>query len=110
MGCGIVLGKPWSGPLADQVEYRAGSIARRELVKNGAGAVTLFALDAGQVVAEHAAPFDAMIQVVEGRCDVTVAGEVHAVSTHDAVLVPAHSPHALAAPERTKFVLTMLRA
>ena len=66
MGCGVVLGDAWSGPLADGLEYRDGSIASQELLKNSSGATTLFAIDAGQSVGETSQPYDAMIHVLEG--------------------------------------------
>lgn len=110
MGCGVVLGDAWSGPLADGLEYRDGAIASQELLKSSSGAATLFAIDAGQSVGETSQPFDAMIHVLEGALTVTVDGKPHAAAAGSAVLIPAHRPHGLSADERTKMVLVMLRA
>ncbi len=110
MGCGVVLGDTWAGPLDDGLEYREGSIASKELLKSSSGAVTAFAIDAGQGVGESSQPFDAMIHVLEGALTVTVDGKEHAVAAGQAVLIPALRPHALSATERCKIVLTMLRA
>ncbi len=110
MGCGIVVNQVWSGACADGVAYRPESVDKQELLKNGNGAATLFAFDKGQEIGESAAPFDAMLWIAEGRADVVVDGEAHALGTGDMILIPAHRPHKVSAPERFKMVLVMLRS
>ena len=53
--------------VAELVNYQDGSIVSREIVKKPTGNVTLFAFDEGQGLSEHTAPFDALVQIVEGR-------------------------------------------
>ena len=110
MGCGIVVNQVWAGRCADGIDYRPGSVDKQDLIKNGNGAATLFAFDAGQEISEHSAPFDALLLGVEGRGQVTIDGQEHDLRAGDMVLIPAHKPHALRAPERFKMVLSMLRA
>ena len=47
----------------------------REIVKTPAGNVTVFAFDEGQGLSEHTAPFDALVQVLEGVVEITIAGK-----------------------------------
>jgi len=85
-------------------------IASRILSKTGGGSVTLFAFDAGQGLAEHTAPFDALVLVLSGRLVLTVGG-VEVVATPGTVVrMPATIPHALEAPEPSRMLLTMLKA
>jgi quercetin dioxygenase-like cupin family protein len=71
--------------------------------------VTLFAFAGGQELSEHTAPFDALVQVLEGELVLTIGGtEVHA-RPGEIVLMPADIPHALRAVGDTKMLLTMLR-
>lgn len=84
-------------------------IASRVLAKNGGGSLTLFAFDAGQELSEHTAPFDAMVLVLDGAVDLTIAGRpVHAVPG-TVVVMPANVPHAVKAPEAARMLLLMLR-
>jgi len=53
--------------LAGPVEYGEHAVVSRTLVKNEAGSVTLFAFDRDQSLSEHTAPFDALVQVMEGE-------------------------------------------
>lgn len=90
--------------------YAEQGIASRVLAKTGGGSVTLFAFDAGQGLSEHAAPFDALVFVVEGALALTVGGRPVAATPGTVVRMPAHVPHALEATARTKMLLVMLRS
>jgi quercetin dioxygenase-like cupin family protein len=95
--------------IAGLVEVAPGAIVSRELARSSGGTLTIFALAAGQGLSEHTAPFDALVQVVEGRLDLSIGGEPVAVAAGEIVLMPAHVPHAVHAPVAAKMLLTMLR-
>jgi quercetin dioxygenase-like cupin family protein len=92
------------------VNYRDGAVVSREIVKKPTGNVTLFAFDEGQGLSEHTAPFDALVQVVEGDAEITISGRPHRVQGGEMVLMPAGQPHALKALQRFKMVVTMIRS
>jgi quercetin dioxygenase-like cupin family protein len=96
--------------LAELVNYQAGAVVSRTLVKRATGTVTVFAFDEGQGLSEHTAPFDALVQVLEGEAEVTVSGKPLATKAGQAVLLPAGQPHALKATTRFKMLLTMIRS
>lgn len=96
--------------LAAMAAYQDGAVVSRTLVKAEKGTVTLFAFDAGQGLSEHTAPFDALVQVLEGTAEVTIAGVGHRLTAGQAILMPAGQPHALQASARFKMLLTMIRA
>jgi quercetin dioxygenase-like cupin family protein len=54
--------------VVDVIDYQAGAIVSREVVKGKTGTVTVFAFDEGQGLSEHTAPFDAFFQRVLRRC------------------------------------------
>lgn len=95
--------------LADLVEVAPGAVVSRTLAKNDAGTVTLFAFDAGQELSEHSTPFDALVQVLDGRAELIIGGETVAARAGQLVVMPANVPHAVKAPERFKMLLIMLR-
>ncbi|MCC6821121.1 MAG: cupin domain-containing protein, partial [Verrucomicrobia subdivision 3 bacterium] len=57
------------------VEYQDGSVVSREVLKKPTGSVTVFAFDDGQGLSEHTAPFDALVFVLEGEAEITIAGQ-----------------------------------
>jgi quercetin dioxygenase-like cupin family protein len=96
--------------LAKMVDYRDGSIVSREVLRKKTGTVTLFAFDAGQGLSEHTAPFDALVQVLDGEAEITIAGRKHAVGAGQMIVMPANKPHALRAAMPFKMMLVMIRS
>jgi len=92
------------------VSYADGSIVSRTLAENSAGTLTLFAFDAGQELSEHSAPFDAVVQVLDGEVELTIGGEPVRVEAGQMAIMPADVPHAVKAAKRLKMLLTMFRA
>lgn len=103
---------PASEPLdlVDSIEYSKDSVVSRTLIENKAGTITLFAFDAGQGLSEHSAPFDAVVQVLDGEVELTIGGGKVNAASGRMVLMPANVPHALQAKQPFKMLLTMLRA
>jgi len=95
--------------LAGLVEYQEGSVVSRTVIDKKAGTVTLFAFDKGEGLSEHTAPFDAMVCVLDGEAEVTIAGKPLRVRAGEMVIMPANKPHALRAVERFKMLLIMIR-
>jgi len=95
---------------SELVQYQDGAVVSRQIVKKPSGNVTLFAFDEGQGLSEHTAPFDALVQVVEGEAEITVSGEPHRVRGGEMILMPAGRPHALRALTRFKMLLTLIRS
>lgn len=96
--------------LADLVSYQPGTVVSRILLKHAHGNVTIFAFDARQGLTEHTAAFDALVQVLDGRAEITISDKPVQVSAGEAILLPANQPHALAALTPFKMLLTMIRS
>jgi quercetin dioxygenase-like cupin family protein len=92
------------------VDYAADSIVSKTILDKPVGTITLFAFDAGQKLSEHTAPYDAVVQVIDGRAELTIGGKPVAVSAGELVIMPGNVPHAVTAAERFKMLLTMIRA
>jgi quercetin dioxygenase-like cupin family protein len=95
---------------ASLVEYQAGAVVSRTLVKKETGTVTLFAFDKGQGLSEHTAPFDALVFITDGEAEIRIAGSPHRVKAGEMIVMPANKPHALQAVERFKMALVMIRS
>ncbi len=95
---------------AELVNYQDGSIVSREIVKKPMGNVTMFAFDEGQGLSEHTSPFDALVHVLDGEAEISIAGKPHRLQSGEMILMPAQQPHALKALKRFKMILTMIRS
>jgi len=96
--------------IVDCVQYQAGSVVSREILKKDTGTVTIFAFDPRQGLSEHTAPFDALVHVLEGQAEVVISGRSLSLSAGEVVIMPAHEPHSLKAAKRFKMVLTMIKS
>ncbi len=95
--------------LGSLVDYQAGSIVSRQIVKDRGGSVTSFAFDAGEGLSEHTTPHEALLQVIDGTARVEIAGEAHTVGAGEIIHLPAGVPHAVQANERFRMLLVMIR-
>jgi Uncharacterized conserved protein, contains double-stranded beta-helix domain len=96
--------------LKNMVDYADGSTVSKIIIRNDKGNLTLFAFDKGQNLSEHSAPFDAIVQVLEGTGTIIINKEEHSVGAGELIVMPANVPHAVEARERFKMLLIMIKA
>ncbi|MBN1508032.1 MAG: cupin domain-containing protein [Sedimentisphaerales bacterium] len=101
------LGKP--ARLDTFIGYAPDSIVSKTILDKHVGTVTLFAFDKGQRLSEHTSPYDAIVLVTDGRATVTIDGQPQSVSAGQIIIMPANVPHTVAADERFKMLLIMIR-
>jgi len=94
--------------LAQQVTVQPGQIVSKTLAQNSAVSLTLFAFGKGEEIGTHVSDGDAMVLVLEGRGCLTVGGVPHDCSAGEAIVMPAHIPHAVLAAEDFKMLLTVV--
>ncbi len=95
--------------LKDLVNYQDGTVASRMVVNRKAGSITLFSFDEDEGLSEHTAPYDAVVTILDGECEVWVAGETFQLKEGETIIFPANAPHALSAITRFKMMLIMIR-
>jgi quercetin dioxygenase-like cupin family protein len=79
------------------------------VINKPVGTITLFAFDNGQKLSEHTAPYDAVIQVIDGTGKVVIDGRENTVEAGQIIIMPANVPHSVAADEKFKMMLIMIR-
>ena len=96
--------------IGNLIDYQEGSVVSKEIINKETGTVTIFAFDKGEGLSEHSAPFDAMVQIIEGEALITINGNENKVKAGEMIIMPADIPHALYAVESYKMVLTMIKS
>jgi quercetin dioxygenase-like cupin family protein len=94
---------------SDKVDYSSEGIVSKRVIQKEKGNVTLFAFDKGQKLSEHSAPFDAMVQVLEGKAEILINRVPCELIAGQAIIMPANIPHAVNAVEKFKMLLTMIK-
>jgi len=87
----------------------AGATVSKPLVNLREGKVIIFAMDAGQEISEHQAPFVATVHVLDGRLRFGVDGQEREMAPHEWLVMPSSAPHRLTAVEPTRFLLTLFK-
>ena len=94
---------------ADHVGYIEGAVVSKTVIKKDTGNVTLFAFEAGQGLSEHTAPFDALVEILDGEALITIGGKAQTVKAGEMIVMPANVAHALQAEKAFKMLLVMIR-
>ena len=95
--------------LVDLVNYEEGRIVSRTFAQNKGLTLTLFAFDKGEGLSTHAAPGDAMVHVLDGKCMLNIGGKEVVAETGEVVVMPANIPHSVNAVERFTMLLTVVK-
>jgi quercetin dioxygenase-like cupin family protein len=96
--------------LRELVDYQDGSVVSRTIITDKCGTITLFAFDQGEGLSEHTSPFNALVQILEGKAEIFISGKRMEASEGQIVMLPADNPHSLNAPSKFKMLLTMIRS
>jgi len=95
--------------LSDLVKYQENAVVSSEILKKDAGTVTVFAFDKDQGLSEHTVPFDALVNIIDGRAEVSISGKLFTVKEGEMIVMPANKPHSLKAMEKFKMLLVMIK-
>lgn len=97
-------------PLIDLVDYQKDTVVSKTIIEKDTGNVTLFAFYKGQGLSEHTAPFDALVQVLDGEVEIRISDKPFNLRQGEIIIMPAHEPHSLKAVKNLKMLLTMIRS
>lgn len=95
---------------SELISYQEDTVASRAIIDKKAGTVTVFAFDAKQRLSTHSAPFDALVQIIDGKAMITIENQEFELSAGEQIIMPANKPHSVAALERFKMVLVMIKS
>lgn len=93
----------------NEIEYSENAIVSKTVLKKKTGNVSLFAFDKGQELSEHSAPFDALVQIMDGEGTIIIDKKPFDLIKGESIIMPANIPHAVRANSRFKMLLTMIK-
>ncbi len=92
------------------VDFNEGAIVSKTILKKSTGTVSLFAFDKDQALSTHSAPFDALVQVLVGKVEITISNKPYILEEGQSIIMPANEPHGLKALSPFKMLLTMIKS
>jgi quercetin dioxygenase-like cupin family protein len=95
---------------ADCIAYAANSVVSKTIIKKPTGNITLFAFDKDEGLAEHSSPHEALVQILDGKAEITIGGNPNNLETGQSIILPANIPHSIKANIKFKMMLTMIKS
>ena len=95
--------------LSEETKFAANGIVSRTLLRTDRTRVVLFGFAEGQELTEHASTQTAVVQILSGECEFSLAGKPHTVKAGDLVYMPPNLPHALKATSQFSMLLTLTK-
>ena len=93
--------------LAEETRFAENGIVSRTLFRAANCRVVLFGFAAGQELSEHTSTQHALVQILSGECDFSLAGKPHHLKTGDLLYMPPNLPHAACATQPFSMLLTL---
>ena len=93
--------------LDTETQFAPNGIVSRVLWKGANTRVILFGFAEGQEMTEHTSTRDALVQILSGECEFSLAGKPHNLKQGDFLFMPANLPHALRATRQFSMLLTL---
>lgn len=101
--------KPTVADLEGLVQFAQRGIVSKTVHESPTLKMVLFCFEPGQALSEHAAPFEAVIHVLQGSADIMLGGEMFEGKPGSVFVMPEGLTHALTAREQFVFLLSMVR-
>ena len=96
--------------LAAETTFAPNGIVSRTLLRTPNNRVVLFGFSEGQELTEHTSTQSAVIQILTGQAELSLAGKLQVVKAGDLIYLPPHLPHALKAITPFSMLLTLSKA
>ena len=96
--------------LASQIEDGTDKVHFKNIFENANGGVSLLAFKAGQALAEHLAPAEVMVYVIEGEVKFTMLDQPHVIKAGEFMLMGEDVRHSVTALADSKVILVKIRS
>jgi quercetin dioxygenase-like cupin family protein len=96
--------------LAQETQFAPNGIVSRTLLRTPTMRVVLFGFAEGQELTEHTSTQHALIQILSGECEFSLAGKPHNLKAGDFLCMPPNLAHAVKATKQFSMLLTLSKA
>ena len=93
--------------LAGETQFAPNGIVSRTLLRTANSRLVLFGFSEGQELTEHISTQHAVIQILSGECEFSLAGKPCEVKAGDLIYLPPNLPHAVRATRKFSMLLTL---
>src|SRR3972149_2622174 len=91
------------------IDFAQDGIVSKTVLKAPDKEVSLFCMSTGQMLSSHTSSYPAIIHVLRGKGEITLAKKKYEASTSAWFYMPANLPHALLSTDNLVFLLTLFK-
>lgn len=95
--------------LAKETQFAPNGIVSRTLLSAAGLRTTLFGFAEGQELTEHTSSQHALVQILSGECEFSLAGQPHRLKAGDFLYLPPNLAHAVNATKQFSMLLTLCK-
>src|SRR6185369_1270098 len=95
--------------LAGETRFAPNGIVSRTLLRTANSRTVLFGFTDGQELSEHTSTQHALIQILSGECEFSLAGKPRQLKTGDLLYMPPNLAHSVRATQQFSMLLTLFR-
>jgi quercetin dioxygenase-like cupin family protein len=96
--------------IVEIIEYVPDSVVIKTIIKKSTGNISIASFDSGEKLEERISPFDTFIQILEGKADLVIDGDMILLITGQSIIIPAHSRSSIKANHRFKMISTVIKS
>ncbi|HLP75895.1 MAG TPA: cupin domain-containing protein [Candidatus Paceibacterota bacterium] len=95
--------------LATETQFASNGIVSRTVLRTANSRVVLFGFSEGQELTEHTSTQHALIQILSGECEFSLAGKSRCLKAGDLLYMPPNLAHAVKATKQFSMLLTLAK-
>lgn len=95
--------------LAEETKFEDNGIVSRTLLRTPNSRAVLFGFAEGQELTEHTSTQHALVEILTGECEFSLAGTQHELKAGNVVYMPPNLPHAVRAKTQFSMLLTLTK-
>jgi len=95
--------------LVKEARFEENGIVSRTLLRTPNTRAVLFGFAEGQELTEHTSTQHALVEILTGECEFSLAGKVHELKAGNFIYMPPNLPHAVRAKTQFSMLLTLTK-
>lgn len=94
----------------DSVEYLSKSVVITSILRKITGNVSAVSFDSGEILVGKKSPYDTLIQIIEGKSEITIDDKFNLLECGESIIIPAHTSNIIKANVRFKMISTIIKS
>ncbi|HYV53528.1 MAG TPA: cupin domain-containing protein [Chitinophagaceae bacterium] len=96
--------------IVEIIEYVANSVVIKTILKKSTGNISVMSFDSGEGLIEKTSPFDTFVQIIDGKAEIVIDGDMSILETGQGIIIPAHRSHLIKPNGRFKLISTVIKS